>query len=219
MFPLKPEWPRVTSRGATRSLWRGDLGCHSVPASFERPRALRRTPWHTPAHTPKLTLAGGTPTLVSHVPGTGPRRTRATETRGRRGQNGAQLRALLRRGPNKSLAFNYSAGLILMQFSGGSGRGVGRLSFFFKPKEVGLGGTGWQGAERWPRLVAGDPSPPIRLLTKPRGLCAETDGLQQGRVQACPPTLHNNNKIRADFIIFWTQRTPTAPLLAGLCDH
>lgn len=37
---------------------------------------------------------------------------------------------------------------------------------FFKPKEVGLGGTGWQGAERWPRLVAGDLSPPIRLRSR-----------------------------------------------------
>lgn len=45
----------------------------------------------------------------------------------------------------------------------------------------------------------------------PRGRRAETDGLGQGRVRASPPALHNNGKIRADFIISGKRQTPTAP--------
>lgn len=123
MFPLKPAWPRVTPRRAKRRPRPGDLGCPSVLASLEQLPALPLAPWHPgsgAALSCKLTLAGDTPTPSSGVPGAGPSRT--------------QLRALPRRGPNKSLAFNYSSGLILMQFPGGrraGGRGAGEAVFFF----------------------------------------------------------------------------------------
>ena len=56
-----------------------------------------------------------------------------------------------------------------------------------------------------------------RLLSP--GDSARTDGLGQGRVWACPPALQNNEEMHADFIIFGTQQTPTAPPPAGRCDR
>lgn len=114
------------------------------PRLAQQPPALPLAPWHTRSGaaltrrlTRKLPLAGDTPTPSSRVPGAGPSRT--------------QLRALPRRGPNKSLAFNYSSGLILMQLPGGGRRaGCWGGRVFFKLWEVGLGGAGWQGAGRLP---------------------------------------------------------------------
>lgn len=150
---------RPRGPGSPRRPGRGDLGCPSVPASLEQPPALRLAPWHTSSgspHTSKLALTGDAPTPASRVPGARPRLT--------------QPRALPRRGPNKSLAFNYSSGLILMQLPGGGWRaGCWGGCGFYKPWEVGFGGAGPQGAGRWPRLVAGDASPPaparLRLLS------------------------------------------------------
>lgn len=139
-MPLRPRRPRAAPRRSASLL--GTLA-----------RALR-----TPASSPSPATHPPQPpaSRVPGVPGAGPSRT--------------QLRALPRRGPNKSLAFNYSSGLILMQLPGGGRRaGCWGGCGFFKPWEVGFGGAGPQGAGRWPRLAAGDASPPaparLRLLS------------------------------------------------------
>ncbi|KAK2100588.1 hypothetical protein P7K49_021936 [Saguinus oedipus] len=79
------------------------------------------------SHSPPSSQAG-TPTPSSHDWGSQAPRNRAAETRWWCSLNAAQLRALPRRSPNKSPAFNYSARLILMQLPGGGGREAAELA-------------------------------------------------------------------------------------------
>lgn len=181
MFPLKPSWPRVTPRRAKRRPEPGDLGCPSVLASLEQPRALPLSPWHArcgAALTRTLTLTGDTPTPSSGVPGAGPSRT--------------QLRALPRRGPNKSLAFNYSSGLILMQLPGGGGRAGGVLGRPWSFLSLGRLAAGALAGKAWgdcPGKRWGDASPPtparLRLLS-PGGGARRQMGSGEGGSESLP---------------------------------
>lgn len=96
----------------------------SVPTSLEFRRSIlvpgilflgSRHPHSAPhASFPQLTLTGGTPT-----PAPTSRLQHLVEPW--RLEHAAQLRTCPLGGPNKSLAFNYSSELILMQLPGGGG--------------------------------------------------------------------------------------------------
>ena len=107
-----------------------------------------------------------------------------------------------------------------MQLPGAAGGYRGGGSFFcflFFFLSQGRSASGALVVKKWRDGEAsggdGFPPTPLRSLSAsvPRGRRAETDGLGQGRVRASPPALHNNGKIRADFIISGKRQTPTAP--------
>ena len=163
-FPSSPRGPGSPLAGHSAG---------HVAETWDAPPSL--PPWSSPRHLasllgtparahfiPKLILTGGTPTPSSHVLGTRPSETQAAETHEWPRPKYSPAAHLPCLGPNKSPAFNYASGLILMQLPGAAGGyGIGGggavgvfffvffFFFFFKPREVGLGGAGGEEVERW----------------------------------------------------------------------
>lgn len=105
-----------------------------------------------------------------------------------------------------------------MQFPRGRWRGAGEAAvFFFLSRGRSASGALAEKARSDGEASGEEGFPPTRLrlpsASVPRGRRAETDGLGQGRIGASPPALHNNDEIRAGFIISGTRRTPPAPPL------